>query len=360
MKSLEKVSIITVTFNAVDTIEQTIESVLGQTYNNIEYIIVDGMSTDGTFEKICKYKNKISKIMHEFDNGLYDAMNKGISCATGQVIGIINGDDWLEKDAVANVVNALDDSADILYGKINRCRYDGSIKGSETVKIDDIWYRMIPHPAVFVKKKIYDLYGTFNLSYSLSGDYELILRFYNEGVRFKYLDKILANFREGGLSTRRRIDGVKEAKKIWMQYSDKCPNKSKYLQLINDSYNCAKMAEVYEQSNEKFKIRLNSLFYEDIENVIVFGAGVWGRRCAEKLRGCNISCSYFADNNSEKQGTRIDNIEVISPERLLNMKCSVIIALGAGYDEICEQLKKMKNSNLKWIKMFDLYEDKYS
>lgn len=357
MKSLMKVSIITVTFNASDTIEQTIDSVLGQTYNNIEYIIVDGMSTDGTFEKICKYKNRVAKIMHERDNGLYDAMNKGISCATGQVIGIINGDDWFDKDAVANVIDALDDSTDIVYGKINICGCDGSIKSTSAVKIDDIWYRMIPHPAVFVKKKIYDLYGTFNLSYSLSGDYDLILRFYNEGVRFKYLDKILANFREGGLSTRRRIDGVKEAKKIWMKYSDNCPDKPKYLQLINDSYNCAKMAEVYEQSNEDFRTMLNSSFAENITNVIVFGAGVWGRRCAEKLRRCNITCNYFVDNNSEKHGNRIDNIEVISPERLLDMKCNVIIALGVGCNEVCNQLKIMANPNLKWIRMFDLYEE---
>lgn len=358
MKLLEKVSIITVTFNAADTIEQTIESVLEQTYNNIEYIIVDGMSTDGTFEKICRYENRISKIIHESDNGLYDAMNKGISCATGQVIGIINGDDWLEKDAVANVVNALDDSADILYGKINMCRYDGSIKGSETVKIDDIWYRMIPHPAVFVKKKIYDLYGTFNLLYSLSADYELMLRFYIDGVRFKYLDTILANFREGGLSTRRRIDGMKEAKKIWMQYSDKCPDRLKYSQLINDSYNCAKMAEVYERNNEDFITILDSFFGENIDNVVVFGAGVWGRRCADKLRQCNIECNYFVDNNLAKQGTQIDNIKVISPYQLRNMKCNVIIALGTGYDEICEQLVNMENPNLKWINMFDLYDDK--
>lgn len=355
--SLMKVSIITVTFNAADTIEQTIESVLEQTYNNIEYIIVDGMSTDGTFEKICKYKNRVAKIVHESDNGLYDAMNKGISCATGQIIGIINGDDWFEKDAVANVIDALDDSTDILYGKINICGCDGKIESANAVKIDDIWYRMIPHPAVFVRKKIYDLYGTFNLSYLLSGDYELMLRFYTEGVRFKHLDKILANFRKGGLSTKRRIEGIQEAKRIWIRYSDKCPDRNKYWKLINDSYNCAKMAEVYEQNNETFRIRLSYWFHKKIDDVIVFGAGVWGRRCVEKLRSCNISCNYFVDNNSEKQGTIIDNIEVICPERLLDMKCNIIIALGTGCDEVCDQLKKMANPNLKWIRMFDLYEE---
>lgn len=356
-KTLVKVSIVTVTFNATDTIEQTIESVLGQTYTNIEYIVVDGMSTDGTFEKICKYKNRISKIIHENDNGLYDAMNKAISCATGEIIGIINGDDWFEKDAIANIVNALDDSTDILYGKINIWDSNGNSTLSDTIKIDDIWYRMIPHPSVFVRKKIYDIHGVFNISYSISADYELMLRFYNEGVRFKYLDKVLANFRLGGLSTKQRLVDAKETEQIWIKYSDKCPDKSRALQIIDNRYNCAKMAEVYELSNEKFKTMLDSLFREDIDNVVVFGAGVWGRRCAEKLRKCNIVCNYFVDNNSEKQGTRIDNIEVISPERLSDMKSNIIIALGAGCDEVCNQLKIMANPNLKWIRMFDLYEE---
>ena len=96
MRNEMKVSIITVTYNVIETIEQTINSVLNQSYENIEYIIVDGMSTDGTWEKICQYKNRINSLVHEQDRGLYDALNKGILLATGEIVGIINGDDAIE------------------------------------------------------------------------------------------------------------------------------------------------------------------------------------------------------------------------------------------------------------------------
>lgn len=149
-----KVSVITVTYNTTETIEQTITSVLEQSYKNIEYIIVDGMSTDGTWEKICKYKDQIHKIIHEKDKGLYDAMNKGISLATGDIIGIINGDDWYETDSVENVVNAFHKNIDVIYGNMRMIGCEGIAEQiCDYVDIRDIWYSMIPHPTVFVRKR---------------------------------------------------------------------------------------------------------------------------------------------------------------------------------------------------------------
>lgn len=353
-----KVSIITVTYNVANTIEQTINSVLNQTYDNIEYIVVDGMSTDGTWKKICKYKDRISVLVHEKDKGLYDAMNKGITRATGDIVGIINGDDWYEEDAVETVVNFFCDSIDILYAKMNIIGSNGNVSQiSRYDDIDDIWYKMIPHPTVFIRKCIYDKYGTFNLNYPIVADYEMIFRFYLSGAKFKYIDKVITNFRRGGLTTKKQLACAKEVKKISMLYFDRCPENDKYLKLINDSYNRAKLTAAYEQTNKSFKKMVDLLFYCKVERVCIFGAGTWGKRCAEKLKQCNIRCNYFVDNNPNKAGTMLDDIEIISPERLKNMECNIIIALASGYDEIDNQLKEIGNPKLNWIRMFDLYEE---
>lgn len=353
-----KVSIITVTYNAVNTIEQTINSVLNQIYDNIEYIIVDGMSTDGTWEKICKYKDRISVLVHEKDKGLYDAMNKGIAQATGDIIGIVNGDDWYERDALVNVVSNFQDDTDILYARMNIIGYDGTVQMiSSPDKIDDIWYCMIPHPTVFVRKRIYDKYGTFDLNYPIVADYEMIFRFYLAGAKFKYIDKVVTNFRRGGLTTKRQFACAKEVKEISMLYFDRCPEKDKYLQLINNAYNRAKLIATDEQNNERFKKMLDLMFTCEVDNVCIFGAGAWGKKCAEKLKKCNILCNYFIDNNLSKIGTIIDDIEVISVEQLKKMECNIIIALADGYDDISDQLNKIGNPKLHWIRMFDLYED---
>lgn len=355
-----KVSIITVTYNVVDTIEQTLNSVLDQSYDNIEYIVVDGLSTDGTWEKICKYRDRISVLIHEKDAGLYDAMNKGIIHATGDIIGIVNGDDWYEKDALVNVVSNFQKDTDILYARMNIIGYDGKIqKISLPDKIDDIWYCMIPHPTVFVRKSIYDKYGAFDLKYHIAADYEMMFRFYLSGARFRYIDRVITNFRRGGLTTQRQLACAKEVREISLLHIDKCPEKDKYLPLITNAYNRVKLVASYEQSSEDFKRMLDLLLESKLDVLCIFGAGAWGKKCAEKLKQCNLLCNYFIDNNSDKWGTLIDSIKVLSPEQLEKMECNIIIALADGYDEIEKQLAKMKNKKLHWIKMFDLYEETF-
>ena len=137
-----KVSIITVSFNSVKTIEQTIKSVINQTYKSIEYIIIDGASTDGTQQVIEKYKDRISFYVSEKDDGLYYAMNKGIEHASGDIVGIINSDDWYVEDAVENmVVCMLETDADLAYGKVVNINTDG--------REETIGYK----PSVSIRKK---------------------------------------------------------------------------------------------------------------------------------------------------------------------------------------------------------------
>lgn len=204
---MEKVSIVTVSYNSAKTIEKTILSVLNQTYSNIEYIVIDGESTDATLDVIKKYKNIISYYISESDQGISDAFNKGIKRATGDFIGIINSDDWYEVEAVERVVQAFqeNDQAGFVFGDLKYFDLNGELifiqKGDANYS-NKIRYSMtsIPHPTVFVRRSVYEKHGLFNLQYKTAMDYELLLRFYKAGVKGVYIPHIIANMRIGGES----------------------------------------------------------------------------------------------------------------------------------------------------------------
>lgn len=353
-----KVSIITVTYNVAKTIEQTINSVLNQTYDNIEYIVIDGLSTDGTWEKIKRYQDYISILIHEEDKGLYDAMNKGINQATGDIIGIINGDDWYEKDAVEKVVKNFDNNVDVVYSKMNIIENNGKIAYvSGYIDIKDIWYKMIPHPTVFVKKSVYNELGMFSLEYPIVADYELMLRFYLAGKKFYFLDNVITNFRKGGLTTKKYFECAKEVNNVSMKYIEYCPQKKEYLKQIEKSFYQAKMNAAFRQEDIVFEEMLTYFWGKEKNSIAIFGAGVWGKRCKEKLLKCNVQCDFFVDNNINLQGLIVNDIIVIEPLQLKNMKCNIIIAMSNGYEEVCEQLKNINNPNIHWIGMHELYKD---
>ena len=152
-----KVSVITVVYNSVDTIEQTIQSVLNQTYKNIEYIIIDGLSTDGTQKIIEQYLDCIAYFISEKDNGIYDAMNKGIRKASGDIIGIINSDDWYAEDAVENIVDCFkQNDVGLVYGNIIDVFQNGEQKERLKEPLENMWHQMsVPHPSTFIKRSRY-------------------------------------------------------------------------------------------------------------------------------------------------------------------------------------------------------------
>lgn len=201
MKNI-KVSIITPCLNSVDTIRQTIESVLNQTYKNIEYIIVDGGSKDGTLDIIHKYIplfGKRLRYISEKDNGIYDAMNKGIKLSTGSLIGIINSDDYYEYDAVETIVKHMTtDQYQVVYGYCRQIR-NNRIAGILRNKHENLPQGMIPHPTCFVTRQVYRDFGLFLTTFKIAGDYELMFRLYYSGkVTFVQVKEIIANFRVGG------------------------------------------------------------------------------------------------------------------------------------------------------------------
>lgn len=206
-----KISIITATYNSAKTIADCIISVNNQTYNEIEHLIIDGASGDNTVEIIKSIPNRVTQIVSEPDQGIYDAMNKGIRLATGDIVGILNSDDFYASDTIiSNIVEIFNTSGcDSLYGnldfvtpeKINKVlrHWKSSlyIKGSFTKG----WHP--PHPTFFVRREIYEKFGLFNTSLYISADFELMLRFLEKNcISTHFLDSTIVKMRYGGASTR--------------------------------------------------------------------------------------------------------------------------------------------------------------
>ena len=203
-----KISIITVCFNSSKTIEKTFQSILNQTYNEIEYIVIDGGSTDSTLDIIKKYKKNIASFVSEPDRGLYDAMNKGIKLATGDIVGILNSDDiYTDEKVLENVArfhqnnNVEVSLGNIIqltnYGKLVRT-YSAKKWIPEKLKIGF----MPPHPSLFFKRELFDKYGYYHLDFVSGADYELIVRFFlKNNVLWKYSNITTTSMLIGGIST---------------------------------------------------------------------------------------------------------------------------------------------------------------
>ena len=206
-----KISIITTVLNNRDTIKDTINSVLHQTYTNMEYIIIDGDSTDGTVKIIQNYGDKIDKFISEPDKGIYDGLNKGISLSTGDVIGILNSDDfYYDKFVLEKVLSVfLDKKVDSVFADLVYVRSDNIDKvvryysGAGFVPSKFAYGWMPPHPTFFVRREAYEKYGFFKTDYQIAADFELLLRFlFNHNVSYHYLPEVIVKMRTGGMSTR--------------------------------------------------------------------------------------------------------------------------------------------------------------
>jgi len=202
-----KISVITVTYNASATIGRCIESVINQKYPNLEYIIIDGGSKDKTLEVIGKYRDQISQVVSEPDKGIYDAMNKGIKRATGDIVGIINADDLLADDEVISAVAAAFDATDtdVVYGDLDYINADDQVlrkwrSGNYKHGLFN-WGWMPPHPTFYAKRELFEKYGFYKLDYGTAADYELMTRFIHANrLKTHYVPKVLVKMMQGGVS----------------------------------------------------------------------------------------------------------------------------------------------------------------
>jgi glycosyltransferase involved in cell wall biosynthesis len=210
------ISIITVVFNGSKTLKQTIDSVLSQNYKNIEYIIIDGGSTDGTLDIIKKHEEYITEWISEPDKGLYDAMNKGISKANGEIIGMINSDDWYELNTVELIVEAYRKNPEkkIFHGDIFEILENGikRIRRFNPSKFKFLYYAMTyNHPTMFVHKDVYKIH-LYNNNLKSHSDYQFVLEaFLRDRSQFNYLSIPLSNFRLGGVSAQMNFWEVSKA-----------------------------------------------------------------------------------------------------------------------------------------------------
>lgn len=208
---MPKISIITPTYNSENTIHGTIEALLRQTFSDFEYIIVDGVSKDNTVEKIKSYipafeqKGVSVRILSEPDKGVYDAMNKGITLAQGELVGITNSDDWYEDSALEVMWDKFTN------GKVNKsnCMLYGIERVWKNDKIFNVQRRgaafisesVLPHSTFFVSKAVYDKFGAFDLSVKVLADYDFICRCASQSVSLEEVDIVISNFRLGGISS---------------------------------------------------------------------------------------------------------------------------------------------------------------
>ena len=206
-----KISVITVSYNSRATIQDAILSVADQEYENKEHIVIDGGSTDGTLELISKHRHRLSQVVSEKDRGIYDAMNKGIKLATGEIIGFLNSDDmYADKRILSEVADRIKTyNLDSVFGDlvyVNRLRPNRIVRYycSKKFSPKQISIGCMPaHPTIFFHKNVYQKYGHFKIDYEIASDFEYVARvFRNNDLKYAYIPKIMVKMRAGGTSTR--------------------------------------------------------------------------------------------------------------------------------------------------------------
>jgi glycosyltransferase involved in cell wall biosynthesis len=206
-----KVSLITVVYNRAATIEQTIQSVLEQTYPHIEYIVVDGASTDGTLNIIHQYRDRINQFISEKDNGVYDAINKGIQLATGDIVGVLHADDrFAHPDVIKNIVHqfSLHPFMECLFGDVCFVRPENPNEiiryvSSSIFNVNRFRYGIMPaHPTFYCYKKFFDLHGFYRTDLDIAADFDLLLRFLKiHNLTYQYMPELMIQMNVGGKST---------------------------------------------------------------------------------------------------------------------------------------------------------------
>jgi len=207
-----KISIITATLNNRDTIEDCLNSIHSQSYKDIEHIVIDGSSTDGTLDLLGTYKESLSELVSEPDDGIYHALNKGLKLASGDIIGFLHADDmYADKEVLDDVMSNMERHnvescyGDLLY--VSKKNTEKTIRYWKSGPYEKGMFQkgwMPPHPAFFVKKSVYDQYGFFNTSFRIAADYEIMVRFLERNnISTCYIDKVLVKMRTGGTSNRK-------------------------------------------------------------------------------------------------------------------------------------------------------------
>ena len=216
-----KVSIITIVWNNKETIRDAINTVLSQTYKDIEYIIIDGASTDGTCEIVRGYRDKIAKFVSETDNGIYDGLNKGLILATGDIVSFLHSDDMYSSNTIISEVVKVfknDNNLDGVYGDLIYTSKNDTNKVLRYWKSREFRRSLLKqgwmpaHPTLFLKSRVYEKFGKFDLSFKIAADYDFMLRILSADIKVKYLPKVLYKMRIGGESNKSIVNIIQKSK----------------------------------------------------------------------------------------------------------------------------------------------------
>lgn len=349
-----KFSIITVVYNNVNEIEQTIKSVLLQNFpkENIEYIIIDGGSTDGTCDIIKKYEKYISYWQSEADSGIYDAMNKGIDKAGGDIVAFLNSGDWYENNALDIADKAfVENKADIIYGKVNRIVKE-KVCGTVCQSTVDGDYEQLHirnlfcHQGMFIKRSLFIKYGKFDLQYQILADYDWNLKAYNSGVQIKVIPQTVANYRVGGLSD--TVDSCEEYRQIVYTNlngrEDLIPKIEQELDGLSENFILKKILKknpyvLYELINK------DKIYY-------IWGMGGNLKICLDIFEKLNITVSGIIDRDAKV--SKYDDIQVYRSQsekvtELLSNEGACCVISSTDYErEIRKELneKKINKNNI--------------
>ena len=352
------VSIVTVVYNGVHTVEQAIKSVFAQTYQNIEYIIIDGGSTDGTLGIINKYRDRLAQFVSEPDGGIYDAMNKGIKRAHGKIIGLLNADDWYEPNAIKAVVMQFKNvGADIVAGRTVIVESDGSKILRKNRNFSELWVGMPAcHQAVFITKSAYEKFGLYDTCYKIVADYELLLRMYHAGAQCSMIENVLVNYGHNGISSTAFVECAQEnndvINKYISKYSDKIPDIKR---LCENRLKGAKARFMIEHSSSLLCSKCYAS--SEHENIVIWGTGVWGKRILKLLTINRQKISFFVDSDESKWNSEIGGILIKSPENLRNWCGNIFIAVKEHDAEIAKRLAEMRNPALRWVLLESIVHD---
>lgn len=339
-----KISVITVCYNSAKTLGQTIKSVIAQDYNGLEYIIVDGGSTDGTQDVIRKYGENVTYWISEPDCGIYDAMNKGLKVCTGEIVAFLNSDDWYESNVLKRVNSYFEkNDVDIVSGKTYTV-YDEGIEKNIFARENDenIFFSVIyHHPALFVKRALFERVGVYDTSYKIAADTDWIIRAYSEGARILKVDDYFTYFRDGGLSSRNVYESQKEQYRAALN----CASKHEKGELAE------RIKKYYTQvlANMRQNIRIQDAIANHIADVkkqfdlhkhyYIWGAGIRGKRCLELFGQIALKVDGFIDSSDQ---AAVDGYHVISPEEIsrgeMNAEHIVCITPKGHEEEIQKEL----------------------
>lgn len=360
-EKIMKVSVITVCRNSVNTIERTIKSVLRQNIEDLEYIIIDGDSTDGTQAIIEKYEKYISYWVSEPDEGLFYAMNKGIEKATGDIVAILNSDDYYEDETLKKVIKYFQDNhIDILTGNEYVIGKGGKREGKfQYNSMDEIHKRIIfMHPAFFVKRQCYKRIGAFNTKYKFSADYDWMIRAYDAGFSILDVNDFFVNCSEGGIgSTNSRMATI-EQREIALKYRNDLKIESYY----NDKIEYAKYIDTYNKFIEKTDSVVWQLLrgkaYEILgisakKSIYIWGTGLNGIRLYNLFFKMGITISAFVESYKTKE--LFHDVQVILPDEL-EYGSILFISPFEYKDEIKERIKRERDKNKKEIDSYVGYE----